>query len=283
MALRNTNLYNNEPSPFYSPRRIFFLSCGAPLLWEGSFLKTRQARKWMVSRSCSALWNAAKTIHGSGWRWWNQGVSNLQYLYLQWEGEWGTWFGFWLWVSYEPDSEIALDSNWKVRRNWSDSDRKLFFDTIFSPLMNGKLFYHHSSARKMPSAKKPQAGEIKQSVLKGNLRDRWFGELASGNLDWGDEYYTLNDLVPSISKDWKSTLQKLSQHLSKYFGVELGKRAKGPVDPTITEWLCRYFEKWFPHNRVIMIICGGISFEKWLEIQRFAYSCGLMDTIRNSP
>jgi len=169
-----------------------------PCSEKGCFVKTRKQRNEMVSRSCSAFVQCAKT---NTWNRLERGEIRgvfliLQYLYLQLPRRMRTWFGFDSEFSLRTCSKSALNSKLESSRNWSWSDGKLFLDTRFSHLVKGRpfLFTVSSGSGRSLSQKPKRVKDFKHPYLK-EFWDRDSVELDRKIGIWGTGNLHANEFV----------------------------------------------------------------------------------------
>ena len=239
-GLGNIAVTNNDPDHF-EPLEGFFdlVLVDAPCSGEGMFRKDPQAREeWSLdhvtlcaSRQKRIMDKAGALVKGSGYLIYstctfNEQENEAMIRFLTEE------------FAFEP-VRISLDSDWKIVETEVETpDGKFFGYRFFPHLVEGEGFFI-TVLKRPESASSQEPGRIKDfkhSVLKslGEKEDKTIE--AELGLDGSGKYYSLNDSIFRINREFFRHFERISQHLSlRYFGVELGKKQKNDWIPS-HEW-----------------------------------------------
>lgn len=239
-GLGNIVVTNNDPDHF-GPLEGFFdlVLVDAPCSGEGMFRKDPQAREeWTVdhvtlcaSRQKRIMDKAGALVKGGGYLIYSTCTFNKQenedmVRFLTEE------------FAFEP-VRISLIPEWNLVESEVDTPDGTFFGYRFYPhRVEGEGFFI-TVLKRPESATSQEPGRIKDfrhSVLKslGEKEEKSY-ELELG-LDGSGKYYTLNDSIFRINREFYRHFERISQHLSlRYFGVELGKKQKNDWIPS-HEW-----------------------------------------------
>jgi 16S rRNA C967 or C1407 C5-methylase (RsmB/RsmF family)/NOL1/NOP2/fmu family ribosome biogenesis protein len=239
-GLGNIVVTNNDPDHF-EPLEGFFdmVLVDAPCSGEGMFRKDPQAREeWSsdhvvlcASRQKRIMDKAGALVKGGGYLIYSTCTFNerenedmIRFLTEE--------------FAFEP-VRIPLEETWNLAETEVTTPDGTFFGYRFFPhRVEGEGFF--ITVMKRPeSATTQEPGRIKDfrhSVLKslGEKEEKAFeSELG---LDGTGKYYSLNDSIFRINREFFRHFERISQHLSlRYFGVELGKKQKNDWIPS-HEW-----------------------------------------------